>query len=52
MSLGATSEPGSAPCAAEAPHSSRWVVFLLITGLMQWYYQEKFLNLIMSRKQL
>lgn len=32
--------------------ASCWVVCLLITGLMPRYYQEKFLNLIMRRKQL
>jgi len=43
----------ASPC-WEKPLSaaSRWVVCLLITGLTQCYYQEKFLNLIMSRKQL
>lgn len=43
----------AAPC-SEKPLSaaSHWVVCLLITGLMRCYYQEKFLNLIMSRKQL
>lgn len=45
---------GKPPRCWEKPLSaaSRWVVCLLITGLMPCYYQEKFLNLIMRRKQL
>lgn len=38
--------------AQKKSHRSPWVVCLLITGLMGCYYQKKFLNLIMSRKQL